>query len=155
MKGVWKYLYQAIDKYGVPVDFLLTAKRDREAAKRFFRKAFGDDGLFAPEKIGTDGAKTYPVTIETLSGEGILPPKPTHYITKILQQGIESDHFRLKQPMPKNGCFQSFNTARRTIKGYEAMLWMKKGFGWIGDWTVKEQNRMVADLFGLKMVNNS
>ena len=32
VKGVWKYLYRAVDKAGATVDFLLTAKRDREAA---------------------------------------------------------------------------------------------------------------------------
>jgi transposase-like protein len=49
-------------------------------------------------------------------------------VTKILQQGIESDHFRVKQNMPKVDGFQSFNTARQTIKGFEAMLWLPKGF---------------------------
>ena len=38
IRGQWRYLYRAIDKHGTPVDFLLTAKRDLEAAKRFFRK---------------------------------------------------------------------------------------------------------------------
>jgi len=38
VRGQWRYLYRAIDKHGTPVDFLLTAKRDLEAAKRFFRK---------------------------------------------------------------------------------------------------------------------
>jgi transposase, IS6 family len=36
IRGQWRYLYRAIDKHGTPVDFLLTAKRDLEAAKRFF-----------------------------------------------------------------------------------------------------------------------
>jgi putative transposase len=35
VKGVWKYLYRAVDKAGATVDFLLTAKRDRKAALRF------------------------------------------------------------------------------------------------------------------------
>src|SRR5215213_7917948 len=39
IRGQWRYLYRAIDKHGTPIDFLLTAKRDLEAAKRFFRKA--------------------------------------------------------------------------------------------------------------------
>jgi len=39
VKGVWKYLYRAVDKEGKIVDFLLTAKRDKAAAKRFFDKA--------------------------------------------------------------------------------------------------------------------
>jgi transposase-like protein len=32
VKGVWKYLYRAVDKQGKTVDFLLTAKRDMAAA---------------------------------------------------------------------------------------------------------------------------
>lgn len=38
-RGKWRYLYRTIDKTGAPVDFLLTAKCDLAAAKRFFRKA--------------------------------------------------------------------------------------------------------------------
>ncbi len=39
VKGVWKYLYRAVDKRGTTVDFLLMAKRDMAAAKRFFHQA--------------------------------------------------------------------------------------------------------------------
>ena len=38
IRGQWRYLYRAIDKHGAPVDFLLTAKRDLDAAKRFFAR---------------------------------------------------------------------------------------------------------------------
>jgi transposase, IS6 family len=64
----WRYLYHAIDKFGNPVDFLLTAKRDLEAAKHFFR--------------------------EMLKDEPPLSADPVHHASKHLQQGIESDHFR-------------------------------------------------------------
>ena len=47
VRGQWRYLYRAIDKHGTPVDFLLTAKRDLEAAKRFFRKALKDQPLLS------------------------------------------------------------------------------------------------------------
>ena len=70
-----------------------------------------------------------------------------------LQQGIESDHFRVKRPMPRVGGFQAFHTARRTIQGFEAMLWLRKGFGFAGAWTVREQNRLLALCFGLPEVN--
>ena len=39
VKGAWKYLYRAVDKEGRAVDFLLTARRDKAAAMRFFDKA--------------------------------------------------------------------------------------------------------------------
>jgi transposase-like protein len=35
------YLYRAVDRRGLTIDFRLSAKRDAEAAKRFFRKALG------------------------------------------------------------------------------------------------------------------
>ena len=84
---------------------------------------------------------------------GLLARTPAHYVTKHLQQGIESDHFRVKRPMPRIGCFQAFHTARRTIQGFEAMLWLRKGFGFAGTWTVCEQNRLLALCFGLPEVN--
>lgn len=33
--GQWKYVYRAVDRQGDTVDFLLTAKRDMAAARRF------------------------------------------------------------------------------------------------------------------------
>lgn len=39
IKGQDKYLYRAVDTHGQTIDFLLTARRDACAAKRFFRKA--------------------------------------------------------------------------------------------------------------------
>jgi putative transposase len=45
VKGVWKYLYRAVDKAGATVDFLLTARRDRKAALRFLRKAIDRHGV--------------------------------------------------------------------------------------------------------------
>jgi hypothetical protein len=51
------------------------------------------------------------------------------------------------------GSFQSFSTARRTIQGFEAMLWLRKGFGFASAWTICEQNRLLAVCFGLPQVN--
>jgi hypothetical protein len=35
----------------------------------------------------------------------------------------------------------ALHTARRTIQGVEAMLWLcDKGFGFVGAWSVREQN---------------
>jgi transposase, IS6 family len=153
IRGQWRYLYRAIDKHGTPVDFLLTAHRDLDAAKRFFRKALQDQPLLAPDRIGTDGAGPYPAALAATRKAGLLVCTPVHHVTKHLQQGIESDHFRVKKNMPRIGSFQAFHTARRTIQGFEAMLWLRKGFGFAGAWTVREQNRLLAVCFGLPEVN--
>src|SRR6201746_2496080 len=50
IRGQWRYLYRAIDKYGEAVDFLLTANRDLHAAKRFFRKMLSAEPLLAPDR---------------------------------------------------------------------------------------------------------
>ena len=47
--GKWKYLNRAVDRLGHTVDFLLTAKRDHAAARRFFERAIGLHDV--PEKI--------------------------------------------------------------------------------------------------------
>ncbi|AIQ89332.1 transposase for insertion sequence element [Methylobacterium phyllosphaerae] len=132
IRGQWRYLYRTVDKHGQTVDFLLAANRDLDAAKRFFRKMLKDQPLLAPDRIGTDGAGPYPPAIAESRETGLLPRMPIHYVTKHLQQGIESDHFRVKRAMPRIGGFRSFNTARRTVCGFEVMLWLRKGFGFAG-----------------------
>lgn len=53
--------------------------------------------------------------------------------------------------MPKIGGFQSFNTSRRTIAGFETMLLLRKGFGFAGGWTVNDQGDLLAHLFGVEL----
>ena len=111
--------------------------------------------LLAPDRIGTDAAGPYPPAIAATRKAGLLPTTPKHYVTKHLQPGIESDHFRVKKNMPCIGGVRSFNTARRTIQGFEAMLWLRKGFGFAGAWTVCEQNQLLAYCFRLPVANKA
>ena len=61
VKGVWQYLYRTVDKNGKTVDFLLTAKRDMTAAKRFFDKAMQTNG--DPEKCTSIKTPTHRYTM--------------------------------------------------------------------------------------------
>jgi putative transposase len=59
VKGAWKYLYRAVDKSGRTIDFLLTAKRDKAAVKRFFERAIawnGEPGKVTMDKSGANKA---------------------------------------------------------------------------------------------------
>lgn len=96
-----------------------------------------DQPLLALERIGTDAAGPYPSAIADSCKEGLLSRAHTRYITKHLQQGIDSDHFRVKRAMMRVGGFHSFHTARRTICGLEFLLWLRESFGFSGAWTVR------------------
>jgi len=52
IKGKWAYLYRAVDKEGLTINFLLTPTRGRDAAEAFLHKAIRSQGL--PEKITID-----------------------------------------------------------------------------------------------------
>ena len=70
INGQWEYLYRAVDKEGQTVDYLLTAKRDKKAAKRFFKKAIGSNCI--PEKINIDKSGANTATIKDYNkSEGI------------------------------------------------------------------------------------
>jgi len=54
VKGKWKYLYRAVDSAGNTVDFMLNVKRNRNAAKRFFKKALSSNHNQIPKVIAVD-----------------------------------------------------------------------------------------------------
>jgi putative transposase len=71
VKGVWKYLYRAVDKEGKTVDFLLTAKRDKAAALRFFEKAMKASGV--PDKVTMDKSGANKAAMDEINGTGQTP----------------------------------------------------------------------------------
>src|SRR6201993_4327071 len=70
VKGKWRYLYRAVDSSGATIDFLLSAKQDAAAAKRFLAKALGGANHPAPRVINTDGHAAYPPAVAQLKAEG-------------------------------------------------------------------------------------
>jgi transposase-like protein len=73
IKGKWKYLYRAVDSTGQTIDFMLSAKRDARAAKRFFRKMLKLPQHPSPRVINVDKNPAYPPAVEQLKEEGTLP----------------------------------------------------------------------------------
>ena len=61
--GQWKYLYRAVDREDDTIDFLLRAKRDCAAARRFLEEAMALHG--EPEKITIDQSGANTAAIES------------------------------------------------------------------------------------------
>ena len=127
VKKQWKYLYRAVDSQGNTIDFLLTAKRDTNAAKRFFIKALKGNHTQEPRVINVDKNPSYPPAMEKLKKSSILPKGAELRQVKYLNNMVEQDHRRVKHLINPGMSFGSFNSARRTIKGYEAMSMICKG----------------------------
>ena len=123
MEGQWKYLYRAVDRAGDTVDFLLTAKRDKAAARRFLERAINLHGL--PEKITIDKSGSNTSAIESVKADacvGILMRQ-----NKYLNNLVEQDHRAVKRVTGPMLGFKSFWSARILIAGIETMHMIKKG----------------------------
>src|SRR5438034_3369918 len=68
VKKVWMYLYRAVDSQGNTLEFLLSPRRDAEAAKRFFAKALAAPHCSTPRVITVDKNAAYPKAFKERKG---------------------------------------------------------------------------------------
>src|SRR5512147_322770 len=120
--GRWRYLYRAVDGAGQTIDFLLSAKRDQRAARRFFHKALARKHTGNPRAIVTDRLKSYPGALRAMKRDGELWRLAQHRRGRWLNNRVEQDHRRIKRRTRPMLGFGSFWTARRTLAGVEATL---------------------------------
>ena len=123
VKGVWKYLYRAVDKAGKTVDFLLTARRDKAAALRFFDKAMKASG--APEKVTMDKSGANKAAMDEINdrGETAVTLRQVKYLNNI----VEQDHRAVKRITKPMLNFKSFRAAKNVLAGIELMHMIRKG----------------------------
>ncbi len=142
------YLYRAVDSRGQTIDFLLSAKRDTDAAKRFFRKALGQPHTVNPRTITVDKNPAYPCATADVKADDELWRFAQLRQCKFLNNIVEQDHRRVKCLVRPGLGFGSFHTARRTLAGYEAMAMIRKGqVQGIGGRDIKAQATFTAELF--------
>jgi putative transposase len=123
VKGQWKFLYRAVDKEGNTVDFLLRARRDKAAARRYFEKAIGHSG--EPETITVDKSGANLAALEAINGERETPIKIRQ--NKYLNNIIEQDHRAIKRRIKPMMGFKNFRCARIILSGIEVMHMIRKG----------------------------
>jgi len=127
VKGKWTYLYRAVDSAGATIDFLLAARRDAAAAKRFFQNALLVPGHPRPRVINVDGNPSYAKVVAELKQEGKLGRRCRCRTFPYLNNIVEQDHRAIKRRVNASQGFRSFHAARRTIQGYEVVHMIRKG----------------------------
>jgi len=171
----WMYLYRAIDSEGNTLEFLLSPTRDAEAAKRFFLKALHSTAGSAPQAhpveesvaepttmadsnptpsaprvINVDKNAAYPKAIADLKASGALPDQVELRQVKYLNNLVEQDHRFIKRVVKPGMGFFSFESAWRTLQGYEAMHMIRKGqMHEVGKGDITGQVTFIARLFGV------
>jgi transposase-like protein len=87
--GRWRYVCRAIDQFGQVIDVFVCARRDANAARRFFEQALRTTSI-APAEVTTDRAPVYPAVLEELL------PASLHRTDQYASNRVEADHGRLK-----------------------------------------------------------
>jgi transposase-like protein len=125
IRGRWTYLYRAVDKQGLTVDFLLSEHRDIEAAKQFFVQTIIKHA--SPERITIDGYPATHAAISELKAAEVLAQKTKVRTSKYLNNLIEQDHRRIKQRVYPRLGFKRFANAVITTSGIELVHKIRKG----------------------------
>jgi IS6 family transposase len=126
VKGRWTHFYRAVDSCGQTIDFLLSARRDAAAARRFFLKALTQQHAVRPRTITVDKNPAYRSASKSMKKSGELSRFARLRQIKYLNNIVEQDHRRIKRLVRPGLGFKSKRTARRIIAGYEIFAMIRK-----------------------------
>jgi transposase-like protein len=122
-------------------------QRDGKAAARFFRKVLKAQYAQAPQVIPVDKNATYPVA---LKNDATLATETALHQSKYWNNVIEQHHPSIKRIVKPMLGFKSFNSARRTLRGLEAMKMLRKGkVQAVAKGKMRAQIEFVSQIFGL------
>ena len=139
-----------MDKEGQTIVFMLGAKRDVSAAKRFFKKMMRAEHRRLPFSISVDKNAAYPEAFSTSQDERVVPKDCKLPRVKHLNNVIEQDHRFIKKKVRASQCFKRFQTAERTLAGIAALHMIRKGqVNRLDGRDSAGQAKFIASLFGV------
>ena len=128
VKGRWTYYYRAVDKTGKTLDFMLSERRDKAAARRFFKRAIGTNGV--PDRVVIDksganlaGLESVNVILKFTGSGSTIKILQVKYLNNI----IEQDHRFIKRITRPMLGFKAFHSADATLAGIETAHMIRKG----------------------------
>ena len=130
---------------------MLSSKRNRKSAKRFFKKALSSNHNQIPREITVDKNPAYPLAIDELKNEKNMLKNVEIGQTRYLNNIIEQDHRSIKRIVNSMLGFQSFRSANKTLKGIEAMNMIKKGQVNDLNYSVLNEIKYINQLFGIAL----
>ncbi|MBN8245797.1 IS6 family transposase, partial [Nitratireductor aquimarinus] len=111
VKGRWTYLYRAVDRDGQTLDFMLSEHRDFAAARRFFKRAIGSNGV--PDRVVIDksaanraGLQAVNAILKFTDGGRTVAIRQAKYLNNILEQ----DHRFIKRITGPMMGFKAFHS---------------------------------------------
>ena len=119
-----RFLYRALDKEGNTVDFLLTKRRQRMSAQKFFNKAIGNNGKPRVINIDKSGSNYSAIRIVNKRSHSIKKIKIRQ--CKYLNNIVEQDHRAIKRRIGITTGFKEFESAQRTLAGIEIVNIIRK-----------------------------
>jgi transposase-like protein len=120
VNGLWRYVYRAVDQYGQVIDVLVSARRDANAARRFFQRALTTLKV-RPSEVVTDAAPVYPGVLDEII------PSAWHHVERHANNRIEADHSQLKHRLRPMRGFRTERTAQVVIAGHAFMQNLRRG----------------------------
>lgn len=134
VRGKWMYHYRPVDCDGQTLDFMLSERRDTVAARRFFKRAFGTNGV--PDRIAIDKSGANLPSLQSLNV--ILKFTNVCNIIKIMQSKylnnmVVQDHRIIKRITRPMLAFKAVHSAAATLAGIQTAHMIRKGqFGQAG-----------------------
>jgi putative transposase len=127
-KAKCTYLYRAVDRDEKTLDFMLSERRDTAAARRFFKRAVGTNGV--PDRIAVDksganlaGLQSLNVILKFTGAGRIISIIQSKYLNNI----VEQDHRFVKRITRPMLGFKAFHSAAATLAGIETAHMIRKG----------------------------